>query len=208
MTEPLYEREARKRYVRSRQTKVFTVVGVVMAAALVISTLFYFQIIGTSRHQAAAVQPNFGVVAPCAPKDQNGNEATYVNNANVKVRVLNGTKFTGFAKAVGDALGNRNFSVTSIDTNDRQNVERTIIYFGKNSISEAYTLASNFTDAQMVMDDRGDKLIDIVLGATFNDLRSQQSVPAVGAKITSFSTCKPADEITGLPKAIDHNPAD
>ncbi len=205
MTEPMDEREARKRYVRSRQTAVFTVVGVVMAIVMVISLLLYFHVVGHTEQQATVVQPNFGAVAPCAAKDQNGNEATYVNNSNVTVRVLNGTKFSGFAKAVGDALTNRHFNVNTVDTYSSQNVKRTIIYFGKNTIAEAYTLNSNFTDAQMVMDDRSDKLIDVVLGSTFNDLRAQKSVPAAGAKVTNFSTCKAANSLTSLPKAIAHD---
>lgn len=206
MTEPMNEREARKQYVRSRQAVVFTFIGAVMAAAMVISLLFYTGAIGSVEHKAIAVQPNFGVTAPCAPKSQDGNEATYANNADVTMRVLNGTKFSGFAKAVGDALENRNFRISSIDTFTRQNVTRTTIYFGKAAIPQAYTVASNFTDARMVMDDRGDKLIDVVVGATFNDLRTQKSVPAAGAKITNFSTCKPVDQMGTLPKAIAHDP--
>ena len=38
-----------------------------------------------------------------------------------------------------------------------------MIIFGKNAINQAYTVNSNFTDATMVMDDREDMLIDVVL---------------------------------------------
>lgn len=114
---------------------------------------------------------------PCSTKDANGKNQTYSNYANVKVRVLNGTKFVGFAKAVSTALSNRQFKVTGWDNYKGKKVERTTIYFGKNAINEAYTLNTNFTDAVMVMDDRDDKLIDVVLGASFNDL-AQQGQPA------------------------------
>ena len=60
----------------------------------------------------SAVKPNYGVRVPCSTKDANGKNQTYSNYANVKVRVLNGTKFVGFAKAVSTALSNRQFKVT------------------------------------------------------------------------------------------------
>ena len=122
------------------------------------------------------VKPNYGVRVPCSTKDANGKNQTYSNYANVKVRVLNGTKFVGFAKAVSTALSNRQFKVTGWDNYKGKKVERTTIYFGKNAINEAYTLNTNFTDAVMVMDDRDDKLIDVVLGA--RSTICQQGQPA------------------------------
>ena len=151
------------------------------------------------------MQPNYGTVAPCAPKDKDGNPVTYVSSEKISLRVQNGTKFAGLAKAVGEALDNRHFVVGTVTSYSSENISRTIIYFGKNAIAEAYSVASNFTDARMVMDDRSDKLIDVVIGATFNDLVAEKKVPAAGSQIASISGCQDASSMKNLPKAIKHD---
>ena len=129
-----------------------------------------------------------------------------MENRNITVRVLNGTKFIGFAKAVSGALENREFNTQTPDNYTSSKVERTIIFFGKNAINQAYTVNSNFTDAMMVMDDRTDQLIDIVVGATFDNLQDTKKVPAAGKQLESFEGCVAADKLTDLPKADQHDP--
>ncbi|OZG66676.1 LytR cell envelope-related transcriptional attenuator [Bifidobacterium hapali] len=216
MTEHYDERAARKAYMRKRQSAVFTITGAILAVVLVISFLFYFHIGGLGVVKEAAQKPNYGVTVPCAPKDSAGNPAKYVDNRSINVRVLNGTKFAGFAKAVADELQNRSFPTVQTDNvktgkkdkngNDILNtkVERTTIYFGKNAIAQAYTVNANFTDAVMVMDDRQDMLVDVVIGATFNDLVDSKSVPSSNTEINSFDGCVDANTMTNLPKAMEH----
>lgn len=221
MSEHYDERAARKAYMRKRQGAVFTVVAMAMAVALVVSLLFYFHAFGLGRIKTAASKPNYGVTVPCVPKGSDGNPAKYVDNNKISIRVINGTQFGGFARAVAEELGtNRNFPNVQTDnwqigtdkkTGDpiyNTSVERTTIYFGKNAIPEAYTVKSNFNDAVMIMDDRTDMLIDVVLGATFNDLIDQKDVPTSNTEITSFEGCVAADKITNLPKAIKHDPVE
>ena len=155
MTQANDERAARKEYIRRRQKTVLSIVGTIMAVAMVVSLLFFFHVGGLGNVKSAAVQPNYGQKAPCAVKEADGNKAKYVENRNITLRVLNGTKFSGFAKAVSDALQNREFNTQTPD-NYTKKVERTMIVFGKNAINQAYTVARNFTDAQLVMDDRQD----------------------------------------------------
>ena len=190
MTQPYDEREARKQYIRHRQRTVFTAVGAAMAVILVVAMLFFFHV-------------------PCAQAGEDGTAVT-VSAPSVTIRVLNGTEFSGFAQAVGKGLENRGFTLQSYSTyqdangNGINNVERTTIYFGRNSINQAYTLNDNFTDAIMVMDDREDELIDVVLGATFKNLKDLHEVSAPGSPIQDFATCQPADQMTDLPAAIAH----
>ena len=75
-----------------------------------------------------------------------------------------------------------------IDNYSSTDVERTTIYFGKNAINQAYTLIGNFTDATMIMTAREDQLIDVVIGATFNDLQDTNSSPQSGKTITTANT--------------------
>ena len=196
MTYQVDEREARKAYVRRRQTIVFSISGAVLAVVLVIALLFNFHVFGLGEVETPASQPNYGNAAPCAVKDSSG-KAQYVSNASVGIRVMNGTSHGQFAKAVGEALANRGFSVQKIDNYSSTDVERTTIYFGKNAINQAYTLIGNFTDATM--------LIDVVIGATFNDLQDTNSSPQSGKTITNIEGCKAADSMTKLPADTKHD---
>lgn len=204
MTQANDERAARKEYIRRRQKTVFSIVGAVMVVAMVVSLLFFFHVGGLGNVKSAAVQPNYGQQAPCPTKEADGNKAKYVENRNITLRVLNGTKFSGFAKAVSDALQNREFNPQTPD-NYTKKVDRTMIVFGKNGVNQAYTVASNFTDAMLVMDDRQDQLIDVIVGATFDNLQDTKKVPAAGKAITGIQGCVAVDKMTDLPKAPEHD---
>ena len=205
MTQANDERAARKEYIRRRQKTVFSIVGAVMVVAMVVSLLFFFHVGGLGNVKSAAVQPNYGQQAPCPIKEADGSKAKYVENRNITLRVLNGTKFSGFAKAVSDALQNREFNTQAAGNYTSSKVERTMIIFGKNAINQAYTVNSNFTDATMVMDDREDMLIDVVVGATFDNLQNQKKVPTAGKEIDSFEGCVTVDKMTDVQKAPEHD---
>lgn len=206
MAAPQDEREARKAYMRNRQKTVFTVCGAAMVVALLISLLFYYHVGGLGKVKTPAVEPNFGVATACATKGEDGSAAKYIDPRTVRVRVLNGTSHLGFANAVSTALESRQFAMQKPDNYPNSRVERTTIYYGKNAVNEAYTVTSNFTDAVMVMDDREDKLVDVVLGATFTDLKDPKQVGIAGQEIKSFANCQASDKLTDLPKAFDHEP--
>lgn len=199
-------REARTRYVRKRQTIVFSITGVILAVAMLVSLLVYFHVGGLGVAKASSVAANYGAAAPCVSPASDGSKPKYPENRAVTVRVLNGTQFTGFAQAVGQALENREFVVQGVDNYDSSKVERTRIVFGKNAIAQAYTIASNFPDAQLVMDDRGDKLVDVILGATFKNLQDTDQLPKTGSEIANIEGCRPADQMTDLAKAPEHTP--
>lgn len=198
------EREARKEYMRRRQTIVFSTIGAVLVVAFIIALLFFFHVGGLGEVETAEDEPNYGITAPCANPGADGATNKYLENRSVTVRVLNGTSSSGFAQAVGSALENREFVLQGVDNYSDSDVERTIIQFGKNAIPEAYTLASNFNDAELVMDDRSDKLIDVVLGDSFNNLVDTEDVPKTGSDIVNISGCVAADTMTNLAKAPEH----
>ena len=181
MTQANDERAARKEYIRRRQKTVFSIVGAVMVVAMVVSLLFFFHVGGLGNVKSAAVQPNYGQQAPCPIKEADGNKAKYVENRNITLRVLNGTKFSGFAKAVSDALQNREFNPQTPD-NYTKKVDRTMIVFGKNGVNQAY-----------------------IVGATFDNLQDTKKVPAAGKAITGIQGCVAVDKMTDLPKAPEHD---
>lgn len=204
MAQQTDEREARKAYMRHRQRVVFAVVAAVLAVALIISLLISFHVGGLGETKSQEDQPNYGVVTACPVAAADGTKPKYLDNRNITVRVLNGTSSAGFASAVGSALENREFVLQGVDNYHDNNVKRTIIYFGKNAVDEAYTVAGNIPDAQLVMDDRQDRLIDVVLGSSFDTLTPEADVPKTGSDIQGFTNCVSVDKLQKLPKADAH----
>ncbi|MBT1181809.1 LytR C-terminal domain-containing protein [Bifidobacterium sp. CP2] len=206
MAEQYDEREARKAYVRRRQQIVFSITAAILVVALVVSFLFYFRIIDVDEQVKKEEKPNYGVAVACAAKNEDGSAMAWAEPATVPVRVLNGTSSMGLAGAVKEALTDRQFNVVLADNFTSTKVRRTTIYYGVNAINPAYTLNSYFTDAVMVMDDRQDRLVDVVIGATFNDFKTDAQLKKRGSTIKDFEGCKSAEAMqkAGLPKAVKH----
>lgn len=205
MTQFYDERLARREFMYQRKRFVLSSVAIGVAIAFVLALIVQSHLFGIAAPRTPEVDPNYGVEAPCAVKNKDENKASYIDNRAVSIRVLNGTKFRGFARAVGEGLRNRGFNLIEVG-NSETRVKRTTIYFGKQSINEAYTLVANFKDAILRMDDRQDKLIDVVLGATFSNLRPKTDVPAAGAAINEIRGCAAYNTIKNLPKAANHKP--
>ncbi|MDF7640080.1 LytR C-terminal domain-containing protein [Bifidobacterium sp. ESL0784] len=189
------ERQARKEYVHHRQVRVFSTIAVVLVVALIVSFFVFFHTIGKSNAGVPQAQTNFGAPLVCATNDPDKSPATYQQNGSIEVNVLNGTKAVGLAKAVGDALQIRHFNVSSVGDFSSRKVERTTIYYGKNNMWQAYTVYSNFTDAKMVMDQRQDGVVSVVIGSTFTDLTKKESVPAAGTEIKNIQGCTPPNKV-------------
>lgn len=201
MTAPGSERQARKEFVRDRQRMVITVAICFLVACVVIATLVLLGVFKTEKEKAVeTAETNFGVVAPCVATDSKA--AAYTS---ITLRVMNGTDKSGIGQALGKALTYRGFIVQGVSDFDKNNVKRTEIRFGKNGITQAYTLYSQFNDALLRMDDRSDKWVDVVIGSSFQNLNDADEVtPAVGGKLKSVGDCKAAADITNLPKAGQH----
>ena len=206
------EREARRAYVHRRQRIVFSVAGALLAVALVLAVLVNTRVIDLEpQAKPAEEKPNYGVAVPCSAKNQDGTPMKWPENSTTKIRVLNGTKFTGLANAVNEELQNRRFTIMETPGNyTTSRVDRTMIVFGEQAINNAYALARNFTDAELVMDDRTDRLVDVVIGNTFNDLRTDKEMKRDGDSIKDVEGCLTVDQMKerGLPKAPEHTPVD
>lgn len=202
MAPQIDERIARREFMMQRKKSVLTTVAIGLAIAFVLAVAVRLHLLGTHTSQQTEASPNFGMIAPCPANTKDGTKAVYLDQRAIQVRVFNGTKFRGFAHAVGEALRIRGFNVTQIGNNATGGVKRTAIYFGNKSINAAYTLYANFTDAYLMMDNRKEAIVDVVLGSTFNNLRPKTDVPAAGAEIPRIKTCQNAKTMRNLPEAI------
>ncbi|WP_161522266.1 LytR C-terminal domain-containing protein [Bifidobacterium xylocopae] len=191
------EREARRQFVRRRQKMVFTIAGSALAIVLVIALVVSLSAVGRFHKQSAGSKPNYGVAVICPPEN-----AKVANHPEVRVRVLNGTNKTGLGSAVLRSLRNRGFNMQGLaDFPSKTELARTEIRFGAKGISQGYTVAGHFNDAIMQMDDRQDDLVDVVIGATFNDLVPEKSTLGVGKPIEAVKGCRTdIKELGTLPK--------
>lgn len=192
------ERQTRREFVRRRQKMVFTITISALVVIAIAASLYVFGELGHFSEENTQIKPNYGVSAPCAPAN-----STFAKHTDVRVRVLNGTNKTGLGVAVMKALRNRGFNMQGAgDYTAKTELARTEIRFGINGIAQGYTVAKQFNDAMIRMDDREDDLVDVVIGATFNDLADEEKVTSIGQPITSITGCV-ADPKTmhDLPKA-------
>ena len=199
---PYNERAARKQFVRRRQRLVFSIILLVLAAILVLAIMVFLGHMDGTGKQSAKSQPNYGVAVPCAPA-----KATVMDFGQISVRVLNGTKYSGLATAIKETLVNRGFKVTDVgSTPSKEWLERTQIHFGAKGVIQAYTVNAQFSDAIMVMDDRKDALVDVMIGQSFENLNSVNVASSKpGATIHSFDGCvADAGTMKNLPKAPAH----
>jgi hypothetical protein len=129
----------------------------------------------------------FGGVSVFFSKSDNANSAqtTYqlpclssgqkaVAASSVTIRVLNGTSLSGLGTAVSQSLQIRGF--TNVPPVNSSTTDSTEIHFGLNAVPQAYTLAGNFLDPVLIVDDRKDGLIDVVVGRAFTDLQDKYLV--------------------------------
>jgi hypothetical protein len=129
-----------------------------------------------------------------------------VQSGEIHIRVLNGTTKAGYAKAVSQALALRDFSVHEPDNAPELFLD-TYIYYGENTIGHAYQLSRNFYKPILVLDNREDYLIDVVIGSTFERLVPESEANLRGASklIESPVGCV---EMTTIkrPVAFTHDP--
>ncbi|MFC0265662.1 LytR C-terminal domain-containing protein [Alloscardovia macacae] len=196
------EREQRRLYLRARQRMILSATIGFLVVAVILSILSLTTGLFTSRarQNAGSIEANYGVITAC-PVDG----TTSLNPSEITLRVLNGTNKSGLGTAVGEELRNRGFNLQGVGDYDSASVlQRTEIHFGKNAITQAYTLAMQFNDAILRMDNREDALIDVVIGSSFDDLIASDKTPKVGTKLTALANCVAADKLTNVPQASEH----
>lgn len=198
------EREARIRYLRDRHRLVITtaVIGIIVAALIAVPLALGW--IGAPKKDDSGSQANnYGERTACLASDKD----TAVAANHITLRVLNGTKHAGFATAVGQEFTNRGFVVQGTGNwNSKTVSKKSIIYFGRNTVAEAYTLRAEFPNNVILrMDDRKDYLLDIVIGDDFRNLETTQKVTEKTKKrLTSTEGCVAPDKLTKVPQAQEH----
>ena len=95
--------------------------------------------------------------------------ATPLEYSQVVVRVNNGTDVSGLAGNTASTLEGRGFVVTGAVNWSRDYSGTVRILYGEQGLQHAYTLATHFTDADLVLDTRDDITLDLILGDRFGE---------------------------------------
>ena len=126
----------------------------------------------------------------------------HVAYADVQVRVFNGTGKGGLGAANQEILTNRGFTVVLLgDLEDTagKNItqDATQISYGLAGVAQAYTLAAHYPSPILVLDDRADATVDVVLGKNFENLVDEELVGLDGAvPLESRKDCVAVETLT------------
>lgn len=189
--EAIRARQARRRHMQQRQTVIF---GTLVAALLVVGLLggaMWSGVLPTPvnvpiNSGAPAEIPD--VVPPCPPA-----EATAVAYDEISANVFNGTETQSLAAVTAAIL--RDYGIqTGQETNGTPYGGVVQLTAGPLGVASAYTLAGLFEDSQIVLDNREDATVDVLLGEQFEELLAvEEATLAPGEPIPAPDGCRPME---------------
>lgn len=202
MTSPGYDqaRVERRRREHERQAVVFGVLIAFLAVCGIFALAVYSGAISSPFNRpfttvGVTAQKTFPV--PCLPAVQGQPDgALPTAYTDTRVRLLNASGESGLASAHETVLADRGFVIVGTG-NVKGLLQESEIRFGKNGIVQAYTLAAQFPKMRMVLDQRGDPGIDLLIGENFDPPLDVEDVElAADQPLRNAEGCVPVDEIT------------
>lgn len=138
-------------------------------------------------------------IAPaCLPTDEDSPEGVLpMAYDKVRVRIFNAAddRFA-LAGAADDVLSDRGFDVRDTGDFPRLIDGPSEIRYGAEGIVQAYTLAAQFEDVELVMDDRGGKFVDLLIGVGWTEPVPPEEVTlSADEPLTNLPGCVPAEEL-------------
>jgi hypothetical protein len=195
-------RKAVRRHRRERQVLVFGIILIAMAAVVFISMGVYKGTIKGPFNESF-VTPEAGysstVNLVCPPPGSMPLEPNQV-----AVRVFNGTDTPGLAGNTLEDLEGRGFVGLGATNWSRTYDKVARIMFGETGVQKAYTLALQFTEAELVLDTRTNATVDVVLGDQFKGTVSPLD-PQLNpdTPLTANAPCVPVSQVE--PEPAPHN---
>ncbi|MCK0116444.1 LytR cell envelope-related transcriptional attenuator [Isoptericola sp. CG 20/1183] len=202
MTSPAQDpaRVARRRRKHERQAVVF---GLIIAFLVVLG--LGALAIYTDTIDSPIAEPIFtpsadvtNMAPACLPEDEDSPDGVLpMRYDKVGVRVFNAAdpRFA-LAGAAEEVLSDRGFDVR--DTGDFPDLVEgpSEIRYGAEGIVQAYTLAAQFADVELVMDDRGGKVVDLLIGVGWSEPLPAEEIPlAADEPLENMPGCVPASEL-------------
>lgn len=146
--------------------------------------------------------------SPCPPEG-----ATPVPRAEVALNVFNSTNRVGLAGDTADALAARGFAIGNEGNAGSQGYTAyrgtALIQFGTQGVAAAYTVAANFDTPQLVLDDREDASVDVVVGTEYGGLIAAADVALVADEPFAIPDgCIALDRVTPATRPVPPPPTD
>lgn len=198
MTDPSADRDRmlRRRRKHERQAVIFGSLVAGLALAGLGAAAVYTETISVpflEREFSTPEPEETGLALPPAPCPPEGTLPVQYNA--VQVNVYNGGGRSGLAGDTSEALTARGFAVLTAANYPAELPTSSMITFGEPGLAAAYTLAAHLPQPLLVMDQRTDATVDLVVGTEFSALVEPTSVvidPA--APLAGVTGCVPLEE--------------
>lgn len=189
-------RQIRRRHQQERQAVIFGVLMITLAIILVYSIGVY-----TGAFPAVFDRPFTDKNGPQnvsqTPQPCLEGEATPVPSSEIQVGVFNTTERAGIASAAAQNLEYRGFNIVETGNIPYPVSGQAIVTFGINGIDRGYTVAANFKNVRIQLDDREDQRVDVLLGEDYSALISTEDLTITeGQPMTSVPNCASASNLT------------
>ncbi|MDO8149197.1 LytR C-terminal domain-containing protein [Isoptericola sp. b515] len=202
MTSPAQDpaRVARRRRKHERQAVVFGLLIALMVILGLGALAVYTETIDspisepivTPEPASASIEP---ACLPVAEKWPDGTPP--MEYSKVKVRIYNAADYTfNLASANADALTERGFDVRDTGDFTYQIEGPSEIRYGIKGVRQAYTLAAQYENVRLVMDDRSGSFVDLIVGQEWQEPLSVEEVPLeTGEPMTNAPGCVPPEDL-------------
>jgi hypothetical protein len=199
-------RQRRRRHTRERQAVVFgLLLGGLAVAAFGAAAVYTGNVSLPFLARDFSSPAPTGLAAansPCPPEG-----ATPVPYGQVSLNVYNSTSRVGLAGDTASALSSRGFVVAGQDNAAAAGYSRyqgtALIQFGSQGVAAAYTVAAQFDTPQLVLDDREDTSVDVVVGSTYAALVAATDVVLVADQPFAVPEgCIALDQVTPVPRPV------
>jgi hypothetical protein len=201
VTSPGYDqaRVERRRREHERQAVVFGVLIAFLAVCGIFALAVYSGAISSPFDRpftTVGVTEQKTYPVPCLPEVKNQPDgALPAAYSATRVRLLNASDETGLAKAHQTVLADRGFVIVGAGDVD-VSLQESEIRFGRKGIVQAYTLAEQFPEIRLVLDDRKDPGVDLLIGSEFVAPLGVEDVDvAADQPLKNAKDCVAADSI-------------
>ena len=167
--------------------------GIVLALLVVLLAGAVYVAIGITRGDISVGEP---AAAPTPTSTCPAGPFDYQDPSAITVDVFNGTTIDGLAGTAAGQLRERAFAVREIGNRELTSTSVTaIIISGEGGRANAFTVQRTIPGSFYVADEREDRTVDVVLGASYAGI-----VPPEGVDITPAGlTCAPEEGATTAP---------
>ena len=169
----LEAREARRKNLEHRQTKVIGSIAAVMAVLALLGALNWAGILPSpfTREFSEEVKGVDALAVACPPAD-----ALPVPLNEITAAVYNAAGEEGLAGSRADVLTSYGVEVAAVGNWPEDSEVPTRLIAGPSGLTQAYTLARLFDGAIVTADERADPSVDIVLGVGHGEILAPHNV--------------------------------